>query len=283
LLERAANWSTLSGTLPPGAGAPARGAGAALAPEAMLSVVARTHDDVWIGGNHGGIWRWDGRELAVASKPARSKPPISDLLLLGGAEVWMAAGPVVIRGTGAQWTTLPVSAEGEDQPRSVRKLAGRSASDVWAYAPPAAGAASVLVHWNGKSWTTPLSKSREEDALGSRRAIRAMAVAPDGTLWIAAETSAARLAPGHDLETVLSLPLTAHGEDQERLQALWVASNDEVWFASSGAIRRWTRRDGWRREAVPGAVATEAICAGPTDLWAGGNRGVLHKRREASP
>jgi hypothetical protein len=282
LLARAAGWSTLAGKLTAGAGAPARGA-AAVAPEVMLRVAARTPHDVWIGGSHGGVWRWDGSALAVTSKPGRSKPQISDLLLLGGGEVWMAAGPVVIRGTGEQWTTLSLSVEGEDQPRSVRRLAGRSTSDVWAYAPSAARTRPVLVHWNGKAWIAPLPTAREEDALGTWRTVRSMAVAPDGTLWIAADTNAARLVPGHDLEAVLELPHTVQDEDQERLQGLWVASNDEVWFAGNRAIRRWTRRGGWQSQAVPGAAATEAICGGPADLWAGGPGGLLHKRREASP
>jgi hypothetical protein len=98
--------------------------------------------EVWIGGQLGRMFRFDGERFATF----QVLEPTQGILALwrdpGGA-VWAAGSTdVVARFQGGQWQLLPTSAS-----VSLLAIGGRNANDVWALGP-----VGILLHWDGANW-----------------------------------------------------------------------------------------------------------------------------------
>lgn len=89
--------------------------------DALTGISAGSPSNIWAVGTTEGndyenvllVERWDGKEWRVVPRPTLSsgQSGLSAIAVLPSAEVWVAAGPVLARWTGARWqeTTLSTS------------------------------------------------------------------------------------------------------------------------------------------------------------------------------
>lgn len=228
--------------------------------------------DVWMGGAESALLHWNGRALETLTTSSHSRGTVRDLLPFPGGRVWVALGAVVLAGQAGAWSVISTPAG-----HAVLALAGTTPDLVWAHAPKLdhPERSAVLQRMTRGSWSAPFSEAAEEEALGSSRAIRRLALAATGDLWVLSDDRLARASPQGELVAV-ALPWPAGGN--HRLQAMWLDRQGETWVATDSEIAAWRPGRGWRREVLPGAPSLRAICGSGDDLWAAGTLGILHKR-----
>jgi hypothetical protein len=95
-----------------------------------------------------------------------------------GADALTPAGtgtPLILHWNGTTWS--PAALSGVSGPGGLTSVAAASPRDAWAAGTDSSGA--VVLHWNGKKWSTV---SFPDQATAS---VLSVAVAPDGTAWLA--------------------------------------------------------------------------------------------------
>jgi hypothetical protein len=106
-----------------------------------------------IGGAGGQSARWDGRSWH--SVPCPSSGGFSGVALIPGGTAWAVGsavtsnGPALAHWTGSTWRLAVLSVNG-----SLNAVAASSVHDAWAVGnTSAANWTTLIVHWNGKTWS----------------------------------------------------------------------------------------------------------------------------------
>lgn len=214
---------------------------------------------VWVGGDQGGLSRWDGSVFTHAERPVAFGIPVGVSRLWGSSadDVW-GAGGTIIHWDGSAWSVdTIVSSLGV----SVRDVHGFGPDDVWAV-----GSAGRALHWDGIGWSVFETGAAETLAAVHGQTpndvwavgISGKVVHWDGTSWAvvapvpsqtATVSSIFELAPDDvwvagdvsvmwhfDGATWASTPAVAN----RRLGAVWAASPDDVWAGGDfGTVARW--------------------------------------------
>lgn len=101
--------------------------------------------NMWVGGNDGQMYQWDGTQWKGYAKPAGSNS-IYDMWGIDANNIWAVGYDNAIRWNGTAWVreSLPASPRGYYELRSVH---GSAANNVWIVGYP-----STILRYDGTSW-----------------------------------------------------------------------------------------------------------------------------------
>ena len=179
-------------------------------------------------------------------------------------DAWMTTSQHVQHWDGATWTNVPLNF---DTSSLLGPVWASGADDVWV-------TANRLMRWNGTVWTdmaipaayafpTVVGRGPNDVWAWTTQQTTQQIAHWDGSSW-------SDRSPLHD-------PLTSW----IGIQALWLASADDVWLAGYGPsgvlVEHW---NGARWELSPVTTTITSFTgmwgSSPTDIWLLGNRGMMH-------
>jgi hypothetical protein len=183
---------------------------------------------------------------------------------------------MIMHWDGTSWTRIPSPNPGTlSEGNELFSISGISASDLWAvgYYQDNTGYESLILHWNGSSWsqvTSPAGLLSGVDAISSN------------DVWAVGENSASAATvvlhwDGSQWSTVAS---PNPGTDENYLQAVSAVSANDIWAV--GRYSDWGRApnaltihwDGsqWNVVSAPGMTELDGVSArASNDVWAVGN------------
>jgi hypothetical protein len=295
----------------------------------LLGVDLVSDDEAWAVGwsQHPGgppyvkdtlTQRFDGRTWSLVPSPNPSGAVQSVLHSVAGIsldDAWavgsshdgtLPSRTLIERWQGTQWSIVP-SPSPDSQFNELRAVAALSPRDVWAVGYrggtlPETPIETLILHWDGTSWTQVASPS----VPGGANQLFALAAITDKDVWAVGSVGGAPLAL-HWNGTVWSVvPLSVgSGLSTERLVGVAGAAGDDLWAVGEGrgifsnqvfaTLRhwdgsRWTEKvcraasasnppDGYEGGG-PDAYFTGIAAAARDDVWAVGVRGsgpmILH-------
>jgi hypothetical protein len=210
--------------------------------------------DVWVGGGSGMTYHWNGTAFAPAPGPYEA----TGISGTGPRDIWavMNLTSAVTHYDGSAWaqTALP------GQNFGCSNVLAMGARDVWF-------ACSKLFHFDGTT-TTPSDMAVHGLAGSGPSDVWAIDDGQDSDVW------------RWDGQQWSKMGTTAVDDG---LAAIWVRSPSDVWGVGNyGSFHhydgtRWTQID-----ARDDANRFFLIGAGPSDLWAGGETGLVMRRRGGS-
>jgi len=208
----------------------------------------------WVAFTYDGIYSSQGGQLLKEGEgfDLRAIAATDDWVVVGGfdgASVWW---------DGSAWMGRPP----DPMLEGLRVLAAAPNGDLWAagYAGP--------VRWDGAAWVQPAGVPAELSG-NAGDPVNDIAVAPDGTLWIATESRGIYRFDGSNW---FNYPMAGPGGDQA-VAALAVADNGAVWAASpSGWLAHYLSLEGdtfFYHPYADGATFT-SVAVGPAGaVWVG--------------
>jgi hypothetical protein len=268
------------------------------------AVAALSDDDVWaVGSSAAGplAAHLVGHRWHRVGTPHVAGGHLADVAAISHDDVW-AVGTVSARGSdrphplvmhwnGREWGLVHLP--GSSPPWELVSVDFASADDVWAfgYTGPWVGPygyGPVVLHWNGRRWTTVQSGIGASDF--KDWAYGALDVSPSGEVWIGvgeqpdARSSSPRFVrwsgAGHRGTRSYVMPYSFTGGDSRPdVMDLAAVSTNELWAVGDGpALTHLNIATGsWRRAHLPVPVASlTAISAiSPADIWTVGGHLIL--------
>jgi hypothetical protein len=281
--------------------APAAAAPAAAQQGSLLAVSGTSASNIWaVGSNgfslsHGGgrtlIEHWNGTSWRAARSPSPGRGRDGFSILYGVAAVspadaWavgfyrsgsnpsrMTTRALIEHWDGARWTQVSCGcASGRDAGPALLGITAVSRTDLWAVGAGVSG--PLLVHWNGRTWSTARLPGTVNDELTG----------------VSAASARSAWASGVDLADGLALTARWNGRrwawvsvPQHRrvgiLNGVTATSPRTTWVVgdTGGGQTITLRRTGTKWSPVPGPVvagvsAFNAVAAAPGALWAVGSR-----------
>lgn len=237
-------------------------------PDNLFAVWANGKNDVWMAGQDGKTWRWNGVQWQQYTSPAQR--PLYALWGRATNEVWAVGDPYMPNGgapnqanlqqwNGSAWTPR---LEGMPTVGSYYRVWGRGKDEVFAVGGPG------LVRWDGTRWSTEASFPRD---------LTYNAVWADASTVVAAGTggSIARKRGGGEF--------TRERGGDTYLLAVQAFSANEVWAVGyPGLVRRFDGSTWSTVTDLPQVVAKTEFKrlwgSGPDNLRiVGGDGNVLHR------
>lgn len=262
------------------------------------SISALSRDDVWAVGNET-VWRATGGRWRAVAPPHLNGVGSYQLLGVDAAsssDVWIvgytkatsddrALTPLAWHWTGSAWSDTKLPQLDPSPDIDLAAVASSSASDVWAV-----GAAGLILHWDGSSWTRqPLNISDEKYinlqsvvaisqkdawAVGYSHKDDGPFVAAtlhwDGEKWSMVSTPAAA---GVLLEAVAAIAPS----DVWAVGSHWIDASTYATYETF--TMHWDGAE-WKRIPSPNVPSENYLygiaALGPNDVWAVGNKDTLY-------
>jgi hypothetical protein len=214
--------------------------------------------NLWAVGRRGAMWRWDGSEAHRESVRGFGSGAFSDLLSLGGGEMWAIFQANLFHRTDAGWMQPPRRGVFDV---NVRSVGASGPNDVWALGWHYDDEKPVLEHYDGTEWTiTDVPSTMDLDT---------MAVGPSGDIWI--------LEPGGPIHRYDGSNWTMETPDTSAALNDLAASSGGVWaVGEQGTI---LRRNGstWMPVSTGTDASLSSVAAEGDQAWAVGEGGTtLH-------
>ncbi|HEY3688076.1 MAG TPA: hypothetical protein VGL93_33875 [Streptosporangiaceae bacterium] len=175
--------------------------------------------------------------------------------------------------TGWQRQDLP----NVDSEHMLTDTAALGANDVWAIGPTYGGDPTVLLHWDGTSWTRNAGPGQDDFAGSSISGVSGSDVWAAGHCTFAPQTSETPCAT-HWNGSAWSTPVRLPPPDIGTTVTVDAVAAHDVWVAGGQTNSAYYAHfDGatWSRVAAPagaGEYITDLAATGPKDVWAAGYR-----------
>ena len=208
----------------------------------FASVWGSSASDVWTVGSSGAVAHFDGRAWSMVD--AGSGAGLVTVWAAGPNEVWASGSNTLLHFDGQTWTEVwsPPSPGSWSQGRSLRTLAGTSATDIWGVTD-----GGYLMHYDGAAWSYVTDSTTR-----SVEVIRAIAADDvwffgvgidhwDGHTWTRQSEAATMLAG-------------------------WVVGKN--WAVAGGTSGRMVVWDGRAWTQMGRQITPSGYCLGITSLWA---------------
>ncbi len=166
--------------------------------DTLLSISAISREDAWAVGTYAtssGLLRaltqhWDGYQWSLVTSPTAGAYDyqLSGVVAIASDDVWAVGSyrdartnpyqPLTEHWDGAQWNV--VAGPGSTQNRSLKAVAARTSSDVWAVGGFSNSSATVIEHWDGAQWSVVNSPSPPGTTAIQ---FNGVAARPDSDVW----------------------------------------------------------------------------------------------------
>lgn len=200
---------------------------------------------VWTSGASVGLWNGSAwaKQGGAAGLPLWGTSP---------TDLWGVARDRVTRWNGAAWTPVRVWPQCTEGP-ALHAVNGVSTDDVWVV-----GEFGATCHWNGSSWSFPVS--------GTPKALRTVWASASSDVWAAGDKGTLLHWNGLSWTSFTSGLSAAHS-----LSASWGLSSDDVWvggqdvYGGTPAVLHWNG-NAWR--VFWGVSGTSFGGTSASDVWA---------------
>lgn len=215
---------------------------------------------VWAVGDRGQVVHWDGFRLTTHVTGSQAK--LRGIWGISPQDVWVCGmDGTLLHYTNYRWHRLA-----NNPKQYLLSLAGNGFNDIWAVGGvdhPGRDDTGLVLHWDGRKWTTVFDAFRE--------VLR--------SVWA---RDAKHVMVGGDKGTVLSFDGKVWSElsagPSKSLSHLWGKSFGDLWAVGGDGLiahfdgQRWDTRHSRPSDELHGIVRL-----GPTDVWATGQMGtILH-------
>ena len=244
-----------------------------LTARAVLSVCEDSKGALWIGTSGGGLCRWSDDKLAVfpVGNSASANFVFSIFPQTNGG-IWLSAGEAenLFRFDGKRLERAPWD------PHGVKTILADHSGRIWL------GTKNGLAWWSeqGRHIFSSSDGLVSEDGTASS-AIRALAEAPDGTIWAGSDDGTLYRCDAEKLQAFR--PTDGHGE--EPIWALLADRDGTIWAGTfrggllrfkNGEFKRFTAKQG-----LPVQVIVQVLEDNRDNLWLGTHQGILRVSKSA--